>query len=44
MESFNITKAVEEKNAENLLINKDKALAKLYMNNWERHLEHSEGY
>ncbi len=42
--SFNFTKAAEEKNAENLLIIKDKALAQLYMENWERHRGHSEGY
>lgn len=42
--SFNFTKAAEERNAENLLIIKDKGLARLYMENWERHLGHSEGY
>jgi len=42
--SFNFTKAAEEKNAENLLIIKDKALAKLYIKNWEKHREHSEKY
>ena len=42
--SFNFTKAAEEKNAENLLIIKDKGLARLYMENWERHQDHSEGY
>jgi phosphatidylserine/phosphatidylglycerophosphate/cardiolipin synthase-like enzyme len=42
--SFNFTKAAEEKNAENLLIIKDKALAQLYMENWEHHQGHSEGY
>lgn len=41
--SFNFTKAAEEKNAENLLIIRDTGLAKLYMENWERHREHSEG-
>jgi phosphatidylserine/phosphatidylglycerophosphate/cardiolipin synthase-like enzyme len=42
--SFNFTKAAEEKNAENLLIIKDKELAKLYLDNWEKHREHSEKY
>ncbi|BAH76951.1 phospholipase D family protein [Solidesulfovibrio magneticus] len=42
--SFNFTKAAEEKNAENLLVIKDKGLARLYMENWERHQGHSEGY
>jgi phosphatidylserine/phosphatidylglycerophosphate/cardiolipin synthase-like enzyme len=32
--SFNFTKAAEEKNAENLLIIKDKGLAKVYIENW----------
>ncbi|BAH76751.1 phospholipase D family protein [Solidesulfovibrio magneticus] len=42
--SFNFTKAAEEKNAENLLIIRDPGLAKLYMDNWDRHREHSEEY
>lgn len=42
--SFNFTKAAEEKNAENLLVIKDKELARIYMENWERHQGHSEGY
>ena len=42
--SFNFTKAAEEKNAENLLIIKDKELAKAYMENWYKHKEHSEKY
>lgn len=42
--SFNFTKAAEEKNAENLLIVKDIGLAKLYMENWKLHREHSEAY
>ncbi len=42
--SFNFTKAAEEKNAENLLIIKDAGLAKLYMENWKNHREHSESY
>jgi len=43
-ESFNFTKAAEEKNAENLLIMKNKELAGIYIKNWEKHKEHSEGY
>jgi len=42
--SFNFTKAAEEKNAENLLIIKDKELAKAYMENWYKHKEHSDKY
>lgn len=42
--SFNFTKAAEEKNAENLLIISSKELAKLYMENWQKHREHSEEY
>ena len=42
--SFNFTKAAEEKNAENVLIIKDKALAKGYIENWEKHKRHSEPY
>ena len=42
--SFNFTKAAEEKNAENLLIIKNKDLAKMYLDNWYKHKEHSEEY
>lgn len=42
--SFNFTKAAEEKNAENVLFIKSKELAKVYMDNWYNHKEHSEGY
>ncbi len=42
--SFNFTKAAEEKNAENLLIIRNKALAKIYLENWQKHKEHSERY
>jgi phosphatidylserine/phosphatidylglycerophosphate/cardiolipin synthase-like enzyme len=42
--SFNFTKAAEEKNAENLLIIRDKALARVYIENWEKHKGHSEKY
>jgi phosphatidylserine/phosphatidylglycerophosphate/cardiolipin synthase-like enzyme len=40
--SFNFTKAAEEKNAENLLVIRDKGFARLYLENWERHLGHAE--
>lgn len=42
--SFNFTKAAEEKNAENLLVIRSKALADKYRENWERHRDHSERY
>jgi phosphatidylserine/phosphatidylglycerophosphate/cardiolipin synthase-like enzyme len=42
--SFNFTKAAEEKNAENLLIITSADLAKLYIENWMEHKEHSEPY
>ncbi len=42
--SFNFTKAAEEHNAENLLILKNKELAKQYVENWNRHKAHSEIY
>ncbi len=42
--SFNFTKAAEEKNAENLLVLRSKELARGYIENWQRHKEHSEGY
>jgi len=42
--SFNFTKAAEEKNAENLLIIQNKEMAKIYMDNWGKHKEHSESY
>ena len=42
--SFNFTKAAEEKNAENLLVIRDKKLASLYTRNWEEHARHSEVY
>jgi phosphatidylserine/phosphatidylglycerophosphate/cardiolipin synthase-like enzyme len=40
--SFNFTKAAEEKNAENLLVIRDKKLAALYIKNWQAHALHSE--
>jgi phosphatidylserine/phosphatidylglycerophosphate/cardiolipin synthase-like enzyme len=42
--SFNFTKAAEEKNAENLLVIRDKKLASLYIKNWKEHERHSEAY
>lgn len=42
--SFNFTKAAESNNAENLLILKNKDLAKQYIENWNRHKGHSEVY
>lgn len=41
--SFNFTKA-EEKNAENLLVIRDRKLAELYTRNWQEHEGHSEAY
>jgi phosphatidylserine/phosphatidylglycerophosphate/cardiolipin synthase-like enzyme len=42
--SFNFTKAAQEKNAENLLIIRDPALAAQYTQNWEAHRQHSQPY
>ena len=42
--SFNFTRAAEEKNAENLLVIRDKALASKYLKNWQEHAQHSEVY
>ena len=42
--SFNFTKAAEEKNAENLLVIRDKGIARLYLGNWENHRAHSQAY
>jgi phosphatidylserine/phosphatidylglycerophosphate/cardiolipin synthase-like enzyme len=42
--SFNFTKAAQEKNAENLLIIRDQALAAQYTKNWETHRQHSQPY
>jgi phosphatidylserine/phosphatidylglycerophosphate/cardiolipin synthase-like enzyme len=42
--SFNFTKAAEEKNAENLLIIKSQELAKTYIENWNKHKNHSDIY
>lgn len=42
--SFNFTKAAEEKNAENLLVFRDKKLAERYIKNWQEHGQHSTPY
>jgi phosphatidylserine/phosphatidylglycerophosphate/cardiolipin synthase-like enzyme len=42
--SFNFTKAAQEKNAENLLIIRDQALATQYIQNWQAHAQHSQPY
>jgi phosphatidylserine/phosphatidylglycerophosphate/cardiolipin synthase-like enzyme len=42
--SFNFTRAAEEKNAENLLIIKSKELESYYLDNWQKHRQHSEVY
>jgi phosphatidylserine/phosphatidylglycerophosphate/cardiolipin synthase-like enzyme len=42
--SFNFTRAAEEKNAENLLVIKSKELASYYLDNWQKHRQHSEVY
>jgi phosphatidylserine/phosphatidylglycerophosphate/cardiolipin synthase-like enzyme len=42
--SFNFTKAAEEKNAENLLILKNKEMASQYLMNWSKHKNHSDSY
>jgi phosphatidylserine/phosphatidylglycerophosphate/cardiolipin synthase-like enzyme len=42
--SFNFTKAAQEKNAENLLIIRDQALAAQYTQNWQAHAQHSQPY
>jgi phosphatidylserine/phosphatidylglycerophosphate/cardiolipin synthase-like enzyme len=42
--SFNFTKAAQERNAENLLMIRDPALAAQYTQNWEAHRQHSQPY
>ena len=42
--SFNFTKAAESKNAENLLIINSPEIAKLYIENWKNHKDHSDPY
>ena len=42
--SFNFSNAAEKSNAENLLVIHDKDLAKQYIDNWQLHANHSEGF
>jgi phosphatidylserine/phosphatidylglycerophosphate/cardiolipin synthase-like enzyme len=42
--SFNFTKSAQEKNAENVLIIRDQALAMRYTQNWDVHRQHSQPY
>jgi phosphatidylserine/phosphatidylglycerophosphate/cardiolipin synthase-like enzyme len=42
--SFNFTEKAEYSNAENLLIIRDKNIAKLYADNWVAHADHSRNY
>jgi phosphatidylserine/phosphatidylglycerophosphate/cardiolipin synthase-like enzyme len=42
--SFNFTKSAESKNAENLLIIRSDEIAKLYIENWTNHKDHSDPY
>ena len=42
--SFNFTPSAEKRNAENLLIIRDKELAGKYIANWHLHKAHSEPY
>ena len=42
--SFNFTKSAEERNAENLLVIHDRALAERYEQNWQKHKAHSTTY
>jgi phosphatidylserine/phosphatidylglycerophosphate/cardiolipin synthase-like enzyme len=42
--SFNFTEQAEKRNAENLLVIRDKILADQYTVNWKLHAEHSEQY
>lgn len=42
--SFNFTEAAEARNAENLLVVRDRALAERYDTNWRHHQAHSTSY
>jgi len=42
--SFNFTKAADEKNAENLLVLHSRDLARIYLDNWKLHENHSKPY
>jgi len=41
---FNFIRAAEEKNAESLLIVRDKALAEKFTKNWQEYAQHSKRY
>jgi len=42
--SFEFTDSAEERNAENLVVIRDPALAKRYAANWQEHHAHAEGF
>jgi len=42
--SFNLTQSAEERNAENLLVLRDRALAERYETNWQKHKTHAEPF
>ena len=42
--SYNFTKSAEVRNAENMLIIDDRALAARYLDNWQRHRRGSEAF
>jgi phosphatidylserine/phosphatidylglycerophosphate/cardiolipin synthase-like enzyme len=42
--SFNFTKPAQEKNAENVLIIRDQAVAAQDTQNWDAHRQHSQAY
>lgn len=42
--SFNFTRSAQERNAENLLVLRDRELARRYAENWQEHAGHSEPY
>ena len=42
--SFNFTRAAEERNAENLLVIRDRQLAERYTTNWRIHATHAAAY
>lgn len=42
--SFNFTKSAQERNAENLLVLRDRDLVARYLANWQRHAAHAQPY
>jgi len=42
--SFELTDSAEERNAENMVVIRDPALAKRYAANWQEHHAHAEGF